>query len=71
MDEKHRCYRCEFCRPHFDQYGWGFYGCHGGDYHGKPIGEINDCPDGGHGLIGEKIWNERKQWSLVKEDSHE
>lgn len=62
MDSTHRCYRCEHCWPHFDQIGWGFYGCHGGNLHGTLVGEIDVCPDKDHKLVSEEHWETYKKW---------
>lgn len=41
---KKSCNDCPHCVERKDQYGWRFKGCFGGQYKGKFIAEINECP---------------------------
>ena len=38
------CSGCPHCVDRKDQYGWHFRGCFGGQYKGKHIAEIEECP---------------------------
>lgn len=41
---KKNCNNCPHCIDRKDQIGWHFKGCFGGQYKGKPIAEIDECP---------------------------
>ena len=41
---KKDCDDCPHCVDRKDQYGWHFKGCFGGQYKGKFIAEIDECP---------------------------
>jgi len=41
---KKNCNNCPHCIDRKDQIGWHFRGCFGGQYKGKPIAEIEECP---------------------------
>ena len=41
---KKGCNDCPHCIDRKDQYGWHFKGCFGGQYKGKFIAEIDECP---------------------------
>lgn len=41
---KKDCNNCPHCIDRKDQIGWHFRGCFGGQYKGKPIAEIEECP---------------------------
>ena len=44
QEKKKNCSDCPHCVDRKDQYGWHFKGCFGGQYKGKPIAEIEECP---------------------------
>ena len=38
------CNKCKYAHQVWANGGWSFIGCYGGDYNGKWVAEIEDCP---------------------------
>ena len=54
------CDKCKYAHQVWTNGGWSFIGCYGGDYHGKWVAEIEDCPVFGDAL-SKSIEKEFKQ----------
>ena len=59
------CDKCKYARKVWANGGWSFIGCYGGDYHGKWVAEIEQCPIFGDALskgMEKELQKEAVKW---------